>query len=264
VADGTGVLQNTMQIFYETVIYKAGVIKESKFGRNNVPGFAEIHYDKSPSPLSVLGGGTNSIFGPGGIVDGIGSVITDFRGGNILGAILGASNTYNNAKKLKKKDVKDELKGIAKGGILEVGKQAGTITNPVGAFSVGAAVAGAAILASAKGTNDNKKNSDTRIITNPTLDTVNYLGANESFNLVITDSVIKTEIAAFLYYRDIGSRSGKTRAASDVDYAGSSTTTKRVYENKAVTDIRKLVTEGYIKINRSSQDVEIAIEKVGL
>jgi len=264
VADGTGVLQNTMQIFYETVIYKAGVIKEARYGRNNVPGFAEIHYDKSPSPLSVLGGGTTSIFGPGGVVDGIGSVIQDFRGGNILGAILGASNTYNNAKKLKKKDVKAELKGIAKGGILEVGKQAGTISNPIGQFSVGAAVAGAAILASAKGTNDNKKNSDTRIITNPTLDTINYLGANESFNLVITDSVIKTEIAAFLYYRDIGSRSGKTRAASDVDYAGSSTTTKRVYENKAVTDIRKLVTEGYVKIRRTSQDVEIAIEKVGL
>ena len=145
-----------------------------------------------------------------------------------------------------------------------MGKQAGTISNPIGQFSVGAAVAGAAILASAKGTNDNKKNSDTRIITNPTLDTINYLGANESFNLVITDSVIKTEIAAFLYYRDIGSRSGKTRAASDVDYAGSSTTTKRVYENKAVTDIRKLVTEGYVKIRRTSQDVEIAIEKVGL
>ena len=258
-ADGAGVLQNTMQIFYETVIYKAGIIN-----RNNVPGFATVHYDNEPSPLSVLGGGTESIFGPGGVVDGIGSVIKDFQSGNILGAILGASNTYNNAKKLKKKDVKEELKGIAKDGILEVGKQAGSITNPVGQFSVGAAVAGAAILASAKGTNDNKNNSDTRIITNPTLDTVNYLGANESYNLVTTDPVIKTEIAAFLYYRDIGSRSGKTRAQSDVDYAGSSATTKTVYESKAVTDIGKLVTDGYIKINRVSQDVEIATEKVGL
>ena len=59
-ADGAGVLNNTMQILYETVIYKAGVIN-----RNNVPGFATINYDQSPSPLSVLGGGTNSIFGPG-------------------------------------------------------------------------------------------------------------------------------------------------------------------------------------------------------
>ena len=260
VADGTGVLQNTMQIFYETVIYKAGIIN-----RNNVPGFATIHYDKEPSPLSVLGGGTESIFGPGGVVDGIGSVIKDYQSGNILGAILGASNTYNNAKKLKKKDIKEELKGIAKDGVLEVGKQAGTITNPIGAFSVGAAVAGAAIIATAKGTNDNKDtNNIARVISNPTLDTVLYLGASESYNLVLTDPVIKNEIASFLYYRDIGSRTGKTRVESDVDYAGSSATTKTVYGNKAITDIQKLVTEGYIKINRSSQNVEIATEKVGL
>jgi hypothetical protein len=229
-----------------------------------VPGFATVHYDNSPSPLSVLGGGTNSIFGPGGIVDGIGSVIRDVQSGNILGAILGASNTYNNAKKIKKKDVKEELKGIAKDGVLEVGKQAGTITNPIGQFSVGAAVAGAAIIASSKGTNDNKNNSDTRIITNAVLDTVNYLGTTEAINLVTTDPVIKTEIAAYLYWRDIGSRTGKTRAESDVEYAGSSATTKTVYENKAITNTGKLVTEGYIKINRSSQNVEIATEKVGL
>jgi hypothetical protein len=79
--------------------------------------------------LTVLGGGTNSIFGPGGVVDGIGSVIRNVQSGNILGAILSASNTYNNAKKIKKKDVKEELKGIAKEGVLEIGKQAGSITN---------------------------------------------------------------------------------------------------------------------------------------
>ena len=149
--------------------------------------------------------------------------------------------------------------------MLEVGKQAGTITNPIGAFSVGAAVAGAAIIATAKGTNDNKDtNNIARVISNPTLDTVLYLGASESYNLVLTDPVIKNEIASFLYYRDIGSRTGKTRVESDVDYAGSSATTKTVYGNKAITDIQKLVTEGYIKINRSSQNVEIATEKVGL
>ena len=143
-ADGGGVLQNTMNIFYETVIYKAGIIN-----RNNVPGFATVHYDNEPSPLSVLGGGTNSIFGPGGVVDGIGSVIRNVQTGNILGAILGASNTYNNAKKIKKRDVKEELKGIAKEGVLDIGKQAGSITNPVGRFSVGAAVAAGAMAVAA-------------------------------------------------------------------------------------------------------------------
>ena len=255
-ADGAGILQNTMQILYETVIYKSGVVN-----RNNVPGFATIHYDKSPSPLTVLGGGTNSIFGPGGVVDGIGSVIRNVSNGNILGAILSASNTYNNAKKIKKKDVKEELKGIAKDGILEVGKQAGTITNPVSNFTVGAAVAGAALVASGKNTNDSKDNT---VISNATLDTVNYLTAEESANLVNNDLVIRDEIAAGIYYKDIGSRQGLTVAESDVEYTDSSDTTKRVYRNKAITDIRKLVTEGYIKIDRNTQDVATSIEKVSL
>ena len=260
VADGQGVMNNTMQILYETVIYKAGIIN-----RNNVPGFATINYDQSPSPLSILGGGTNSIFGPGGVVDGIGSVIKNFNDGNILGAILGASNTYNNAKKIKKSAVKEELKGIAKDGILEVGKQAGSITNPVAQFSVGAAaIVGASALASARGTADNKNQANNTVITNNNVDTANFLGADESYNLVTNDENIRDEIAAALYFRDIGSRKGLTVAQSNLEYEASSDNIKNVYTSKAVTDIRKLVTEGYIKIARQTQDVEIATEKATL
>jgi hypothetical protein len=258
-ADGTGVLSNTMQILYETVIYKSGIVN-----KNNVPGFATVRYDNEPSPLTVLGRGTNSIFGPGGVVDGIGSVIRNVQSGNILGAILSASNTYNNAKKIKKKDVKEELKGIAKEGVLEVGKQAGSITNPVGAFTVGAAVAGAAVIASARGTSDNKTGQNNTVISNPTIDTINFLGAEESFNLVSNDTTVRTEIAAALYYKDIGSRKGLTVAESDVEYAASSSAVRNVYSNKAITDTRKLVTEGYIKIDRATQDVAIATEKAAL
>ena len=75
------------------------------------------------------------------------------------------------------------------------------------------------------------------------------------------DTAVKTEIASFLFYRDVSSRQDKTRAQSDVDYAASSATVKNVYENKAITDIRQLVTEGYVKINRQSLDVGIATEK---
>jgi hypothetical protein len=258
-ADGAGVLSNTMQILYETVIYGSGLVN-----RGDVPGFATIHYDKEPSPLTVLGGGTNSIFGPGGVVDGIGSVIRNVQSGNILGAILAASNTYNNAKKIKKSDVKEELKGIVKEGILEVGKQAGTITNPVGAFSVGAAVAGATLLATAKGTNDKSQKQNTRVIDSPSLDTVTYLTAEESFNLITNNESIKDEVAAGIYYKDIGSRKDLTVAESDVEYSGASATVKTVYRNKAITDIRKLTTEGLLKINRSTQDVAINVEKAGL
>jgi hypothetical protein len=258
-ADGAGVMNNTMQILYETVIYKAGIVN-----KNNVPGFATVHYDNSPSPLSVLGGGTNSIFGPGGVVDGIGSVMRDVQSGNILGAILGASNTYNNAKKIKKSAVKEELKGIAKDGVLEVGKQAGSITNPVAQFSVGAAIVGATALASARGTSDNKNQANNTVITNSSLNTTIYFGADESFNLVSNDENVRDEIAASLYFKDIGSRKGLTIAQSNLEYEASSDNIKNVYTSKAISDVRKLVTEGYIKIERQSQDVEIATEKAAL
>jgi hypothetical protein len=258
-ADGQGVMNNTMQILYETVIYKSGIVN-----KNNVPGFATINYDNSPSPLSVLGGGTNSVFGPGGVVDGIGSVIKNVQSGNILGAILGASNTYRNAKKIKKSDVKEELKGIAKDGVLEVGKQAGSITNPVAQFSVGAAIVGATALASARGTADNNNQANNTVITNSTVDTVNFLGPDESFNLITNNEDVRDEIAAGIYYKDIGSRKGLTVAESDIEYEGAADTVKNVYTSKATTDIRRLVTEGYIKIDRQSQDVEVAAEKATL
>ena len=205
-ADGAGVLSNTMQIFYETVVYKSGIINV-----NNVPGFATINYDKEPSPLTVLGGGTNSIFGPGGVVDGVGSVIRNVQSGNILGAILAASNTYNNAKKIKKKDAKEELKGIAKKGVLEIGKQAGT-TSPVSQFAIGAAVATGVAIANSKGTNDNKNKSNSRVITNNNFDSKTYFTADESFKLVSNDTTVKDEVAAGLYYKDIGSRINLTVA----------------------------------------------------
>jgi len=258
-ADGTGVMQNTMQVLYETVRYRTG-----KVDKGSITGWATIHYDNEPSPLSVLGKGTNSIFGPGGVIDGVGSVIRMARGGNILGAIIGATNTYNNAKKIKKSSVKEELKGIVKEGVLEVGKQAGTITNPIGNFAIGAAAGTALTIATAKGLVDNKNPQNTTIISNPILDSTLYLTADEAYNIVTTNDAIKNAIAAGIYYKDVGSRKGLTIAESDVEYTGSTDTTKTVYKSKAITNIRKLVTEGYIKIDRDTQNVSIIVEKANL
>ena len=88
--------------------------------------------------------------------------------------------------------------------------------------------------------------------------------ADESFNIVSNNELIKDQIASSIYYKDIGSRTGLTVAESDIAYAGSSDTVKNVYTNKAITDIRKLVTEGYVKIERGTQDVQIVTEKAGL
>jgi len=258
-ADGAGTLSNVMQVYYETVLYDSGTIN-----KNDVPGFATLNYDHEPSPLTVFGKGTNSIFGPGGVVDGIGSVMKAVQGKNYLGAILAASKTYNNAKKIKKAGAKEELKGLAKKGILEVGKQAGTVSSPVANFGVGA-IAAVGTLAVAKGITDNSDKADTTVIgSTSTFDSVNFLTANEAYNLVTTNDKIKDIIAGHIYYKDIGSRTGQTVAQSDVAYKNSQDTTKRVYRNKAITDIRKLVTNGFIKIDRSTQDITVNIEKANL
>ena len=263
-ADGTGVMNNTMQILYETVIYKSGIVN-----KNNVPGFATIHYDNEPSPLTVLGGGTNSVFGPGGVVDGVGSVIRNVQSGNILGAILTASNTYNNAKKIKAKDaVKEELKGIVKEGVLDIGKQAGTITNPVGNFSLGnaavTAVAAGAVVATAKGFKDSQSTQNSTAINSTVAQFSTILSPTESLNLVSTNEVAQDKVAASLYYQTIGSRNGLTIAESDVAYAALTTNEKSVYRDRVLEEITQLVSDGYIKIDRTTQNVSIVAEKASL
>jgi hypothetical protein len=220
--------------------------------------------------LSVLGGGTNSLFGPGGIVDGIGSVIGDVRNGQVgLGTILKGINTYNNARKIKnaKGQLKEELGGIVKDEIQKIGESAGTIANPVGNFSVGnaattAALAGATI-ATAKGLID-EKNKNSTVVQNANIDTETYLTPSESTNLINNNPEVRTQIAANMYYKDIGSRKGLTVAESDLEFASASESVKNVYNSKASTNINKLVTEGYIKIDRASQNVNVSIESQGV
>jgi len=260
--DGQGLMTNTMQLFYETVIYTAGRVDGV-----SVPGFATLHYDKEPSPLSVLGRGTTSIFGPGGIVDGIGSVIGNVRQGNYFGAVLGAINTYNNAKKIKAKEaVKEELKGIVKEGVIDIGRQAGTITNPVGSFSIGTvAVAGvaAAALAGSKSLS-NGQNPNNRVISTQVLNTQLYLSPTESFNLVQSNLVARDKVAAGIYYKQVGSRKGLTVSQSEVEYTAATNDVKKIYRSRALTDTTKLVSDGFIKINRAGNEVAIVAERAVL
>ena len=94
-------LENTMTVAYEAVHYESGSVRSGK-----VLGFNHVHYDKTPSPLSSLGGGTQSILGPGGIADGIGDVLTNLGSGNFGAAALGALRTGTNLKNM-------DIKGAA-------------------------------------------------------------------------------------------------------------------------------------------------------
>lgn len=76
-----GTLENSMTIQYEAVLYAGGFAKIAR-------GFADLHYDKAPSPLTVAGGGTNSILGPGGIVNAANEIITDGSNKNFGSALF--------------------------------------------------------------------------------------------------------------------------------------------------------------------------------
>jgi hypothetical protein len=96
---------NQMTVLYETVFYARGGIEEG----NAPKGFATEHYDKTPSPISIAGGGTASLFGQGGVLAGAGSVFGDITSGNIgLGTIIKGVNTVRNAKELTKEGIRNE------------------------------------------------------------------------------------------------------------------------------------------------------------
>ena len=86
-------LEHSMTIAYEAVQYEYGPVS-----RGTVQGYNIMHYDNTASPLSVLGGGTTSILGPGGLVDGVGSVVTNLQNGNFGAAALGGLRTATNFK----------------------------------------------------------------------------------------------------------------------------------------------------------------------
>lgn len=81
-AETNGTMEHTMQVMYETVHYRKGNVT------NETMSEMLLHYDKSPSPLSPAGGGTRSVFGPGGLFNSLDDLSTNLGSGNFLGAAL--------------------------------------------------------------------------------------------------------------------------------------------------------------------------------
>jgi hypothetical protein len=124
VSDSTGTLEHQMSVRFETVKYKSGATA----GAGGPAGFGQTHYDKAASPLSAQGGGTTSIFGPGGLVDAAGSIGADLAGGNVAGAVLTGMRGAQNLKGANLGSMlKSELTSMA------VGAMQGK--NPLGDFS---------------------------------------------------------------------------------------------------------------------------------
>lgn len=124
--------ESTMTLEYEAVVYSAGRVSEG-----SPKGFATLHYDNTPSPLDVAGGGVSNLVGEGGVLEGIEQVFGALgdgsafsSGGNFISTAIRAVNTYKNAKSLSKDGLKREAINI--------------LTSPTGTRAVANTISGVA------------------------------------------------------------------------------------------------------------------------
>lgn len=106
--------ESAMTLEYESVKYSAGQV-----AYNSPKGFATLHYDTVPSPISVAGGGVSTLTGSGGVLDGIEQVFGNIGSGaafdsfgGFVGTAIASINTYKNAKSLTSAQLKSEAVNI--------------------------------------------------------------------------------------------------------------------------------------------------------
>lgn len=94
-SEGSGTMQHTMTIQYETVKYYEGAVGASR-PDTNVQGFADpSHYDTRLSPIARPGA-NQTIFGQGGLLDAGVGIINDLQTGGPAG-LIGAAQTAGRA-----------------------------------------------------------------------------------------------------------------------------------------------------------------------
>jgi hypothetical protein len=121
--DGAKILQNKMTVAYEDVLYKSGAITSGDESSK----FTAVYYDTSPSPLSVGGNGTNTLFGAGGVLAGAASVFGNLSSDdpNYLAAVVQGVNVVKNAKNLNLKTEGYSIVSGVLGNIQATGNQPG-------------------------------------------------------------------------------------------------------------------------------------------
>ena len=110
-SSANGSMRHRMTVDFTSVLYATGVVNPS-----TVVGFGDLHYDKSPSPLTPQGGGVESILGPGGFVNAIDTILSESgiggdRGTDAAGigsALFTAFRTFQNLE-----TNNTDLKGLA-------------------------------------------------------------------------------------------------------------------------------------------------------
>ena len=104
-SEGSGVMQNSMTIAYETVKYYSGAVGNQR-PDTNVQGFADpAHYDQTLSPISRPGS-RSTVFGQGGLLDAGGGILEDLQSGGVLGLIGAAQKAGTAYNTFKGKNIK--------------------------------------------------------------------------------------------------------------------------------------------------------------
>jgi hypothetical protein len=161
---GNKILHNKMTLTYENVFYNHGKIaKGTDSGQ-----FQTYYYDTSPSPLSIGGKGSSSIFGPGGVIAGADAIFGEngaVAQGNYLGAALQTVTLIKNASNITKASLSTEGYSIANsvlGGLSTGGNQPGGGGNQASA-AISQTNPGAALIF----TNSNNPNLNGGIVATP-------------------------------------------------------------------------------------------------
>jgi hypothetical protein len=126
-SQGNKMTESRMALNYEAVFYGAGQVK-----KDTPTGFAVFHYDNSPSPLSIAGGGNNSLLGPGGVIPGALQLFGDVSNltnpdsqpsiGNVIGVALEGVNLVRNVKSITKDSLRAEGYAILNSTLQKVGQ----------------------------------------------------------------------------------------------------------------------------------------------
>ena len=124
---GDGIMENTMQLAYETVKYRTGYINPI-----DVNGFSLLHYDNTASPIS---NGASSVFTDAIISGAVNGATKDLSrpngtgsGVGVLGSILNAYKFYNTAKNVNIGGVAKQVLGQVAGQVIN-GAVNGAINN---------------------------------------------------------------------------------------------------------------------------------------
>ena len=133
-SSGSKLAESRMTLNYEAVFYGVGQVK-----KDNPSGFAVFHYDSSPSPLSLAGGGNSTLFGPGGLVPGALELFGDVSNVlnpdsnvsplGVLGTVIKGVNFAQNIKGVSRDSLRAEgyailnnaLRNVAQGGLNGLG-----------------------------------------------------------------------------------------------------------------------------------------------